>query len=302
MRQEIQKSIKSSTLAIKIWNIYLIRFATLDIVGRRLTQVVIRWRTFIIVCNNLFYSLGSGRPFSQLHTHSSDYQILEPLAIKMLLLKITSWRYPPPGAILAFSITISGEPNLLISIKMFSFLSNYKCFFYQPYSLFSVAFKVKFFKFKRFCKFINQLPTHPWFLAPTLAILWHICFSYTCSCINAGNPSLLSGSRHFSGQGIYTYKWEKLGLDRRHPSLRNVCNVSFSPFDEFSWTQNVKPLDKSCKTVPTKHSFVFSCAFVLVNWFSFYPAVYIHFVLPSTPYLKKKKSSGTQHNLLAITK
>ena len=119
---------------------------------------------------------------------------------------------------------------------------------------------------------------------------------YTCSCINAGNPSLLSGSRHFSGQGIYTYKWEKLGLDRRHPSLRNVCNVSFSPFDEFSWTQNVKPLDKSCKTVPTKHSFVFSCAFVLVNWFSFYPAVYIHFVLPSTPYLKKKKSSGTQHN------
>ena len=119
---------------------------------------------------------------------------------------------------------------------------------------------------------------------------------YTC------NPSLLSGSRHFSGQGIYTYKWEKLGLDRRHPSLRNVCNVSFSPFDEFSWTQNVKPLDKSCKTVPTKHSFVFSCAFVLVNWFSFYPAVYIHFVLPSTSYSKKKKSSGTQHNLLAITK
>ena len=73
---------------------------------------------------------------------------------------------------------------------------------------------------------------------------------YTCSCINAGNPSLLSGSRHFSGQGIYTYKWEKLGLDRRHPSLRNVCtlcNASFSPFDEFYGHKMSKPLTNLAK-------------------------------------------------------
>ena len=171
---------------------------------------------------------------------------------------------------------------------MFSFLSNLSTIF----SLFS-GFQSQILQIQKVLQ-IHQSTSNASLIPCTH--LWHICFSHAAASTQA--------IHHFcQGQGIFQVKvfilinkWEKLGLDRRHPSLRNVCNVSFSPFDEFSWTQNVKPLDKSCKTVPTKHSFVFSCAFVLVNWFSFYPAVYIHFVLPSTPYLKKKKSSGTQHN------